>query len=247
MWKKCWAIALFLTGLTVSSALQASDTVRIVSLEWPPFAGKNLPGGGSSLKLIRDVFAKSGIRVEYVFLPWNRALTQFMQGHFDAIAPEYYNRHRQKACHFSRGFQSSPLGFLTPKAVEVTWRELSDLRDRVIGTVAGYANTIEFDQLVDQGVLRVEPVSNDETNILKVANGRIPMAVIDANVLDYLLRHQPRLQGLREKVHFNKKILESKQLFVCFSRNQRGWELKGKFDRFVYAHNLTARQWSYAP
>lgn len=213
----------------------AQDVVRIVSLEWPPFSGENLKGKGRSLSLIKKVFAEAGLKVEYEIVPWNRGLNLFVAGKFDALAPEYYDDLAQDRCNYSDPIQTSPLGFISLKTSDeqmYTWHVLSDLKDYRIGTVNGYLNTPAFDELVRKKILTIEPVVNDETNILKVGMGRIPLAVIDKNVLEYLLETAPRLKGLDSVIKFNEKILEDKKIYICFQKTPRGEELRSIFNRY---------------
>ena len=73
-------------------------------------------------------------------------------------------------------------------------------------------------------------VTNDSQNILKVAGQRIPIAVIDSYVLQYLLEHDPYLTTARNKVKMNSKLLEEKQLFVAFSNDESGKKWKAIVD-----------------
>ncbi len=221
----------FLMVLLPFTQATGQDVVRIATLEWPPFSSKTLEGEGLSLKLIRDAFETSGREVEYSFLPWSRALKLFASGHFDAVAPKYYDEAHLGVCHFSTAFQLSPLGFVVLKNNEITWKTLSDLKDFHIGVVNGYSNTMAFDALSEKNIIQTEPVVDDYTNIMKVAKGRIPMAVIDKNVMDYLLKTDPRLAGIEKKVSFNKQVLEEKKFFVCFQKSERGLHLKSLFDQ----------------
>lgn len=60
-----------LFGLQTSVAL--AETWRFASLEWQPYSGKLLPGGGSSIYLLRQTLASIGVELDVEFLPWERA------------------------------------------------------------------------------------------------------------------------------------------------------------------------------
>lgn len=216
-------------GLPTISPAQ-DKTVKIVSLSWPPFSGPHLPGYGSSLKIIQETFTKAGYQTQIHFYPWKRALSLFQNGHFDIIAPEYYDPLRANECIFSQSFQSSPLGFISQKNNRIDWDTLYDLRPYEIGVVNGYLNAPQFDLLVRRKFLTTSPSVDDMTNILKVGNGRIPMAVIDQNVFNYLLHHDPKGKELIDKVVFQEKIIANKSLHLCFHPNERGKSLKQVFD-----------------
>jgi polar amino acid transport system substrate-binding protein len=88
--------------------------------------------------------------------------------------------------------------------------------------VRDYVNTDAFDARAAAGRLTVDSVGDDLTNIRKVAAGRIPLAVIDRHVLDYLLRTEPGLQPIADRLQFNARLLEDKQLYVAFQRSAAG-------------------------
>lgn len=228
-----WGLFLLLMVLMWSGAAVGREKVRIVSLEWPPYAGERLDGQGSSIEIIRQVFEAAGLELEVTFEPWNRALFSFRSGEFDAIAPEYMSREREETCLFSKPFQVSPIGFIVTKPKTYSWTRLEELADVVIGTVNGYVNTQEFDDLVARQVLTVDGVNDDRTNILKVAWGRISLAVMDYNVFQYLMTHDENLKGRMHEVGFNPQLLGEQKLYICFQPTQRGARLKDLFDAQV--------------
>ena len=73
--------------------------------------------------------------------------------------------------------------------------------------MAGYNNTEEFDSMVADKLLQVHPVVIDKQNVRKVAYGRIDLAVIDRNVLHYMLSTDPELRPLSAKVRMNAHLL----------------------------------------
>lgn len=231
--KRMRLIVLVFVLITISYRGYAKDIVKIISLEWPPYAGRHLPGQGTSLTIIRQAFEAAGKEVEFDFAPWNRGLFLFNSGRYDAIAPEYMNTQRQETCLFSKPFDVSPLGFVVLKLNYIQWERLEDLSGFQIGTVNGYVNTQAFDDLVARGRLKTQAANDDSTNILKVAMGRIPMAVIDQNVFEYLLGYDPRLKWAVNEVGFNRQILGEQKLFLCFQPTERGARLKALFDTEV--------------
>ncbi|HZX27802.1 MAG TPA: hypothetical protein VFF16_12065, partial [Telluria sp.] len=68
----------------------------------------------------------------------------------------------------------------------------------------------------------VDVAADDTHNLLKVAARRIPLAVIDQRVFDYLARHDPQVAPIAPLLRFNGRLLEDKQLFICFRRTPEG-------------------------
>ena len=99
----------------------------------------------------------------------------------------------------------------------VDWKKLEDLTPYTIGTVQGYANTIEFDELVIEQTLNVSEAMTDVTNLMKLVYGRVDLSVIDQHVFAYLLATNPELNAVQDQLLFHQTLLEIKSLYVCFN------------------------------
>ncbi len=230
-------LAIAIAAISSLFALPATaEPIRITSLDWPPYAGEALPQQGTSITLIRGLFAKANMELEVEFLPWERAIRKAMEGEgFVGYGPEYYDTalDTEKGgdrCLFSKPYQSGPLGLVVRSSAPMQWSGVADLAGKVIGTVSGYVNTAEFDAMAAAGAIKVESVADDATNIRKVAAGRVPAAVIDANVLAYLLENDPALSGLAGQVQFSPTLLEDKSLYICFRPDEAGQKARAAFN-----------------
>ena len=211
--------------------LAEEQTVKLTSLEWPPFSGAQLPGLGASAAVARAALGAADTALEVEFYPWQRAVkTGLETAGYAGYFPEYYSVELTEKCLFSEPAGASPLGFVERRDGPVTWNSLDDLAPVVIGTVNGYVNTEEFDKRVADGRIKVESVVDDLTNIRKVANHRIRLAVIDRNVLDYLLVSEPSVADVRASLQFNARPLEVKKLYICFRKDAIGASAKRRFD-----------------
>lgn len=219
--------SIMLASLLLGLPLAANaDTVRLTSLEWPPYTGEAVPQQGASMAVVEAAFEAMGYELEVSFYPWQRAVDQASDNpDYAGYFPEYYASSVEEDFIFSDPIGTGPLGFVEHVDEPVAWESLDDLEGKVIGTVAGYVNTDDFDARVEDGRIEADEVTSDETNVRKVAGKRIPMAVIDENVLDYLLANDPDLSDARDQVQFNDKLLEDKELFVAFAQDGHGEEM----------------------
>ena len=215
---------LVLTSCFSANALANDKLIRLTSLEWPPYSGAAIEQQGASIAVVRAAAEAMGYQLEVKFYPWNRAVAaaQDPKSGFHGYFPEYYSDDVASNFRFSDSIGSGPLGFVEQSAAPVSWSSLADLKGKAIGVVDGYVNTTEFDAKAAAGELKTEAVSDDLTNIKKVAAGRIALAVIDKNVLAHLLANEPSLAGAKGKVQFNSKLLEDKQLFIAFQKSEQG-------------------------
>ncbi|MEM7253443.1 MAG: ABC transporter substrate-binding protein [Pseudomonadota bacterium] len=194
----------------------AAETVRLATLDWPPYTGGKLPAFGATSEIITQAFAKMETKTEIVVRPWKRAIAEAQNGRAAGYFPGYHCRHVE-------GFIASdpvgtgPLGFAEHAERPIQWRSIDDLGEQKlkIGTVLGYVNTDEFDRKVGSGWIRAITAKDDLTNLKKLARKRIDAAVIDKFVLAYMLAVESSLKPYADKIKFNAKPLEEKRLHLC--------------------------------
>lgn len=214
---------LTLVGLVLFalSAKADDNVVKLASLEWPPFSGENLPEKGASSAVLKAAYEAMGYKVVIEFLPWNRAVQMAKSDpSFIGYFPEYDGDSVRAEFLLSPSIGSSPLGFAERVENRIAWNSLPDLKSTTIGVVDGYVNTAEFDKRMANKELLVEVNRDDLTNLRKLAAGRVDLSVVDYNVMQYLLKND--LQSEAGKLVFNPHILEEKQLFVAFRKDETG-------------------------
>ncbi|WII70726.1 transporter substrate-binding domain-containing protein [Bdellovibrio sp. 22V] len=201
--------------LLFSPRAQAERWV-IATLEWPPFICSRCPDNGAAANALRETLKKVDVNVEFVFSSWTQTVKKGnrpdMIGYFPAwkeeVLPEFIA---------SPVLFRSPLGFIEPRGKPLVWNELTDLRGKKIGVTEDYGNTVEFNRLVKNKTIHVEAVISDDTNVRKVALGKLDAALMDINNARYLIYVlQPHLAG---RVSINKKIVEDKELFFAFNKH----------------------------
>ncbi|EGA71281.1 conserved hypothetical ABC transporter protein [Vibrio sinaloensis DSM 21326] len=222
---KWWLVLCLLCG-----TVQANQQVYMTSLEWPPYSGAKLAENGLSVAIAREAFAVMGYDLVVEFKPWVRSVaTATKQERFIGYFPEYYFDSEEFV--FSQPIGSGPLGLVQNTRSPIYWSQLSDLKGLRIGVVQGYVNTKEFDQLVERGFLAVEASVSDSRNIHKVAKSRLDVAVIDTNVLDYLISVDPRREVLIQRLEMNQKLLAVKQIYLAFKNTPEGQSWRDIFNK----------------
>lgn len=149
--------------------------------------------------------------------------------------PAYYSPRRADEFLLSDSIGVAPLGFVESTNAPVVWGDLDDLTNKRIGVVQDYLNTAAFDEMVADGRLRVESVTQDRLNVLKVAGGRIDLAVIDENLFYFLVATDEEVIRVKDTVQFNQKKLEYKDLFIAFSREKSAQQWVNVFNQGLAA------------
>lgn len=224
--------AILLTILFFSQFSLAEKVVQLTSLDWPPYSGKRLSDQGASVAVAKAAFEAMGYTLKVDFYPWSRAVSQAKNSSspYSGYFPEYHSADIANEFIYSDAMGSGPLGFVEQSARPVQWSSLNDLKNYRIGVVQDYVNTTDFDAMMNSGEIKTEAVISDKNNLLKVINGRLDLAVIDRNVMDYLFRTDSSLRGKQSKASFNSKLLEDKKLYICFKKTPQGEEMARIFN-----------------
>ncbi|WP_445945165.1 substrate-binding periplasmic protein [Shewanella sp.] len=210
-------LMLAFTGSSVNA-----ETVHLSSLDWAPYSGKSLADQGASVVVAKAAFKAMGHELVVDFFPWSRAvkLASESGSKYAGYFPEYLYESNEFT--FSASMGQGPLGLVENKSSPITWSQVADLANFKLGVVQDYVNTEELDALIASGSIKPQTVTSDEINVQKVAGGRIDIAVIDANVLSYMLANNNKLASAKEKVQMNTKLLTNKDLYIAFRNDADG-------------------------
>ena len=206
----------------VAPPVLAAD-YKMATLEWAPYTGAALPGQGFVSATIADALKATGYSVEMQFFPWSRAVWLVdSDASYIGFFPAYYSRERAGRYLFSEPIGRSTMVFLERTDKPVKWANYDDLQGRRIGVVRGFVNTEELDARIAKKKLIAEEVPDDRSNILKLAAGRVDLVVIDSYVYQHLVQTDPQVARVATRLQVNPKVLDVKNLYVCFQRTVAG-------------------------
>jgi polar amino acid transport system substrate-binding protein len=223
----------FCAGLLLTVPVFASQptVMRFATEEWPPFFSHSLPSQGLTGKLLKSVLVRMGYTMQIDYFPWKRALEVGRNDPgYAGVVAMFRTPEREKLCHFSSaiGSRQTVLAFLVNDAVPAA--TLADLQGIRIGTVAGYSNGEQFDNMVRSGLLKVEEGVNDEINLRKLLHGRFTAIVVEKHMLRYLLASGRYTQDERERIAIAEHLFSERTVHVCFQRTAAGLELQQAFN-----------------
>lgn len=214
--------------------VHAEQAVRLASLDWPPYTGYQLEQQGETTVLLRQVFSSMQLDVQTEFLPWSRAIraSEKAGGLYAGYFPEYQTYNPKFILSDSLGV--SELGFVESTAKPLGQLNAVLLGKFQLGVVQDYVNLTLVDQMINRGQLKPQLALSDRQNVLKVALGRLDLAVIDRRVLLYLLEHDAEVKRLAtEKVQFNDSFTELKTLHLALRREPAHQQLIEKFNQHL--------------
>lgn len=208
-----------------------AEDYKMTSLDWPPYTNEKLPAKGATSAVVSEVMRTMGSKVNIEFYAWSRTLNLVKSdNNYIAYFPEYYSKANEADFLYSDPIGSGPLAFIERKTNPILWASYESLKGKKIGIVRDYVNTAELDSKIASKALTGEEAPDDVKNILKLAAGRVDVAVVDVNVYNFLTKSDPLIKEVAGKLQVNGKILEDKKLYVCFKKSPEGEKARLAFN-----------------
>ena len=165
-----------------------SRDISMLTVNWAPHYGEDLPEQGLTTALVKAAFEAGGHNASVDFIPWTRALKEVEEGKADIVMGAYFNEERNQTYIYSNEIYSLDLGIIARPGLNMpTYSSLRELADYEIGITRGFANSEEFDaaEYLDKHV-----VSRPVLNIRKLFRGRIDLAVMNFDLFRYHARQE---------------------------------------------------------
>lgn len=224
-------LSLLLTLLMTPLDLSAAPTIRLVTIEAPPFMSETLPEQGAAIYALRQGFKKMGYHLEITFAPLLRAKIKSLQKkEISGYFPVSENNTSEEFL-MSKIIYSSPWALAERKKNPIKWAQLEDLKRYKIGNVIGYDLRPFLQKPQNKFYYNIETVSSDELNLLKLANGRIDLAFIDSTMFDFLLKSSKQLLPFQNELQLNPKFVQIDNYGVAFKNTPETKEQMEKFNR----------------
>ena len=196
----------------------AGESIRLVTTDYPPYYGSDLPENGVVVAITKAAFKHAGYDVTVEFMPWARALSEVEAGRRDGLLGAWYSAERVKAMAFSEPLLDNEIGFFAKRSSGIATATLDKAKSYRIGTVRGYANPPEF----EAAQLTVEEANNDLTNLKKLDSGRIDLILVDRALANHLINTQ--MPGSKGELAWVDPPVAKLALFNAFSRKVPGYE-----------------------
>ncbi|WP_411502761.1 transporter substrate-binding domain-containing protein [Brevibacillus centrosporus] len=180
-------LLLFLMGMTVPSEVQQDKVIRIAGdNNFPPFEyfGSSGVFSGFNVDIMNAISIETGMRIEFVPLPWNEALEALRDGQVDAIQGMKYSPARDKVYDFSNPYFLSSQGIFVRKE-NMHIFELGDLNGRKVSIQKG---DIAIDQLRDHRLIQFIETDSQEEAVQLLLDGQVDAFVGNRITGQYFLQ-----------------------------------------------------------
>ncbi len=199
--------------LSVLTGGVSARDISMLTVEWAPHYGSDLPEKGLTTAIVKAAFKAQGHTSDVDFIPWTRALKEVEEGKSDIVMGAYHNKERENSYIFSDPIYFLELGLIARPDLGVSrYKSLRDLVHYSIGISRGFANSEEFDTA---NYLDKHVATFPNLNIRKLFRGRIDMAVMNFD----LFRYEAKKEGFCiSDVEFLEPPLDTKGLYLMASR-----------------------------
>ncbi len=140
--------------------------------------------------LVQAAFQQMGVPVELAPKPWARAIHEMDQG-LSGTAGIYKNSERLKRYDYSEPLLTERLVVYSMRSNYLPFTKVEDLKGKRVGVMRGWSYGDEFDNARSAGLFKVEDVSTDEQNFLKLSTHRIDVMVAIPESVSPLLTRFP--------------------------------------------------------
>jgi len=194
-------------------------TITLVADSWCPYnCEDSSPNPGFMVEIAAYAFARAGYQIEYINVPWIRALHGAKSGVYDAIVGV------DKQESLGLVLPEFPLAearytFYVRESSNWQYQGIESLSQVTLGVLRGYAyGDLRRDYITpNAGNSRlIQSISNDgglAQNIKKVLSGRIDVLVEDQSVIQSYVHQHPQATGLRKA-----GVAHTEALYIGFSK-----------------------------
>jgi len=171
-------LSLFLT------APAAAETLTVAADPWPPFVNEDHPEGGVGLAIIREALGRSGYEVELNIMPWARAEAGVKAGDYDILPGTWHTRARAEKLLYSEPYVHNEIKFIKRKGEDFNYTDLKSLKGKTVAVIRDYRYG---DAFYSADFFEREAASDLVTNIRKLVNERVDLAIEDELVARYII------------------------------------------------------------
>jgi polar amino acid transport system substrate-binding protein len=203
------------------------QTLRLAADEWPPFTGQ-----GEERHIAQDLVAialrKAGQDLTVSIGPWERAVSGVQAGKFDGLVAVWRAAERETLLLLSRPILENRIHAVTLHESDIVVGRVADLRDRVVGKVAGYAYG---SALENAAIGRKVSLRNDRDGLKQLLAGDVDILLIDDLSLRYLLEELPVAE--RDKVRVQAQLASRQLHFALLRREATAGDIIRAFDEAI--------------
>ncbi len=237
---RIWSAVLIVAALLViiswsfseeAVASSAEKTVVVSVGEWPPLIAEQYQYHGGLCRVITEIFALEGVKVEFKWVPWKRAYIGTKGGVYDMTPAWSKSEEREAEMIFSDPLYETYHVFYHLKSFPFDWQSYDDLHDMTVGRTLGFYYGAEFQQAEQQGIIIVDDASYNANNFMKLVHGRIQLFPINVLTSELSAKESLTPKELSLITYHPKPLTTPTMHYALFSKNDTNIRMRHVFNR----------------
>jgi polar amino acid transport system substrate-binding protein len=240
-----WGLALLLLCWTPGWA----EEIRLVTGEFAPYSGKNLPNGGMMTELVSGIFYQLGHPVSVTYLPWKRGYQATRDGRFSATFPYSFHPERANEMLYSAPLHSSPVYLFVHVEAPLNEAAPENLQGLRLCTALGYNVFPPIEEARDRQLIELITVREMDNCVRMLENRRADAIFLseDAgwNLIERVAGSRRNYRMLAEPIHTVREyLLVSKrypggaELIEAFNEELARLIENGRYQQLIDKHLL---------
>jgi polar amino acid transport system substrate-binding protein len=232
----------FVSGSVMTAWGGSGKTVVALDQNYPPYSsGTAQQATGLYVDLIRAVFTRMGMEVDFQPLPWKKALKESAEGRM-AVGGIYKNKTRLKIYDYSEPLFEERLNVYVEKGKAFPFHRLSDLQGKTIGLNRGWSYGDAFDAARKKYHFTADEVDSNLQNFRKLLSGKIDCLVADQVAASRILHREnwsDRVESLSRPAAVNyaylafAKRLKKRDLLERFNKALAEMKKDGSYEKLI--------------
>ena len=236
------------TGLALSWAAGAAETITLATTAWPPHYTPEVEGDGYFSEISREAFRRGGYELEIAFVPWKRAVDGGKKGYYDGVLGIILTPERARYFEYSIPVKETELLLIARKDSNLpdTYSSYQELIGYTVGVTRGYFLPKEF----EEAGFNINIADRDELNLLKLLKRRVDLIADYGDAVYYFINTKyPEYKGAIKTLSppidvvamhntISKKRARSEEIVAAFDRGLESMKEDGTFDAILRKHGI---------
>ena len=206
-------IPVILLILLATNVMAQTETLNLSSDVWPPFTNveeeKSL-----AMDIVKEALNSNKINVNYTIIDFGSVMEGIVSGKFDGSSALWLDKSREETLMFSDAYLQNQLILVGNKGSNVLASSFADLENKRIGVVENYA----YGNAIKSGKNnQIVYGTSDQQNLERLLSGQIDYFLVDALLIQYLLKYQ--LNDVREFLEIGNNPLIVKSLHLAIRKD----------------------------
>lgn len=202
--------------LTIPSLFLYSQqqNIKLASDIFPPFtdiAGEK----GFALELVKEALKRGGVEIEQTIAGFSEVMDGINAGTYDGSAALWKTEDREKYLLYSEPYLENRLILVGRKGSDVSAKSLSELKDKRIAIISGYAYGSSIYTSLDVIII---PGKSEQENLEKLLTFKTDYMLVDELLISYLLTYQ--LNDIRRFLEIGKETFMIQPLHLAILKNK---------------------------